>query len=462
MSDVLQVRGPAQLRGCIVVPGDKSISHRAVILASLAQGDSCIEGFLPSRDCLATLRVMKQLGVHVVRCNATQLHIQGVGLTGLRECRFPLDCGGSATTMRLLAGVLSGQRFDSMLTGNSQLSRRPMARVVEPLMAMGARIDAVGRGGRSPLHIRSSRGLFGRCFTTQVASAQLKSCLLLAGLFAKGCTRVLQPQQTRQHTEHLLASMGVPVHSQWVGLGTTKHHRAELKSPQVPLTPLKLRVVGDPSSAAFFLTAALLCPNSRVSVGGVGLSSARMGLFNALQLMGGHMMVHPLGTIAHEPWGRIVAHTSALHAACFGAKQVVAAIDELPLLAVAATQARGTTVVHQADELRVKETDRIAGITQQLQKMGAHIKELPDGFVVYGPTALKGATVQCLGDHRLAMALVVAGLCAHGVTHVQGSSCIADSFPGFTACLHQLNASIDHTNSTKNPEPSEICNIRLA
>ncbi|MEM7402462.1 MAG: 3-phosphoshikimate 1-carboxyvinyltransferase [Myxococcota bacterium] len=442
MSDVLQVTGPAQLRGCIAIAGDKSLSHRAVMLASLAQGTSHIDGFLPARDCLATLRAMQQLGVSIACNNKTQLHIQGVGLTGLRASCYPLNCGGSATTMRLLAGVLAGQRFDAVITGNAQLSRRPMARVVQPLAAMGARVHAVGSRGRAPMCIRACRGLCGRSFATQVASAQLKSCLLLAGLFASGPTRVLQPHCTRQHTEHLLRSMGVTLHSHYIGVGTGQQHCVTLTPPQAPLQPLSMRIAGDPSSAAFFITAALLCRNSRVSINPVGLSSSRMGLFDTLQHMGARVMRQCLGTTAHEPWGRVVGRTSSLAAVELGAKQVVAAIDELPLLAVAATQARGTTRVRQASELRFKETDRIAGMTQQLQKMGAHITELADGFAVRGPTALKGATVDSLGDHRLAMALLVAGLCAHGTTHVRGSGCIADSCPDFVRYLHQLGARV--------------------
>jgi 3-phosphoshikimate 1-carboxyvinyltransferase len=415
-----------RLRGRVQVPGDKSISHRALLLGALADGPSQITSFNPSGDCLATLDCIRALGIQVDWQNRTSLTIHGRGLRGLSQPDRPLHCGRSGTTMRLLAGVLAGQPFTSTLTGDPQLLRRPMRRIVAPLRAMGALIE--DHGGRAPLAIHG-RLLRGCDHTLAVASAQVKSALMLAGLYADGPTRIGQPGPARDHTERMLAAMGATV--QTAGLSVTVH-------PSNRLDPLSLTVPGDLSSAAFLLVAALLVPGSQVTAAGVGVNPTRTGLLEVLGAMGATIELTSEGLPGNEPVANLTARTSTLHGVEIGGETVVRMIDEFPVLAVAATQARGTTVVRDAAELRVKETDRIATVVSELQTLGAQIEPRPDGFVVTGPTPLHGALVHSHGDHRLAMALAVAGLIASGTTRVGDADCIADSFPGFSATLTSL------------------------
>jgi 3-phosphoshikimate 1-carboxyvinyltransferase len=420
------IQPAGRLRGRIRVPGDKSISHRALLLGALADGTSHIAGFNPSGDCLATLDCIRALGIQVDCESPTALTVHGRGLRGLRPPEGPLHCGRSGTTMRLLAGILAGQPFTSTLTGDPQLLRRPMRRVVAPLRAMGATIE--DHDGRAPLVIHG-RPLRGCHHTLPVASAQVKSALMLAGLYADGPTTIQQPGPARDHTERMLAAMGARVET--AGLSVT------LGSPG-RLAPLSLTVPGDLSSAAFLLVAALLVSGSEVTVAGVGVNPTRTGLLEVLEAMGAHIQLAGRGLQEDEPVADLTARTSPLHAVEVGGDTVVRMIDEFPVLAVAATQARGTTVVRDAAELRVKETDRIAAVVSELALLGAHIEPRPDGFVVTGPTPLYGAPVHSHGDHRLAMALAVAGLIASGTTSVGDAGCIADSFPGFYATLASL------------------------
>ncbi|MEM7495638.1 MAG: 3-phosphoshikimate 1-carboxyvinyltransferase [Myxococcota bacterium] len=475
----LRIRGGACLQGTAAVPGDKSISHRAVILASLATGTSTIRGFVPARDCLATVRAMRALGVPIMveqspdrdraAPPASNLIVHGVGPRRLEPPKKPIDCGGSATTMRLLAGVLAAQPFSSMLTGNTQLLARPMGRIVQPLQRMGATIHALGKENRPPLAIHPAEQLCGAIIHTPAASAQVKSCLLLAGLFAQGETTVAQPCVTRDHTERLMRSLGVCVRNR------------ELESARVSICPPSLQpelsrmdtvVPGDMSSAAFLIAAAAVCANSRVTIQHVGLNPTRAGFLNALRRMGIQREcrehVDDASDDAREPVGDVTIRSAPLrgiHIPCRhsnadrdvtrckdvihrASTSIVAMIDELPLLAVAATQARGATLVRQAAELRVKEVDRITGIAEELRKLGGDIQELPDGFRVQGPTPLRGAAVDSRGDHRLAMALAVAGLCAQGQTTVAGAECVDDSFPGFADCLRRLGARVEEAEQS--------------
>lgn len=427
----LRIRPGPPLTGHTAVDGDKSISHRAVLLGSLADGTTAIHNFLPANDCLTSIAVVRALGATVEVHGPTEVSIHGVG--GWREAEDVLDCGTSGTTVRLLAGLVAGQPFTSVLSGAAQLRRRPMGRIVTPLRQMGATF--MGRGGDAllPLAVRGG-GLKGITYTLPVASAQVKSAVLLAGLFAEGPTTVVEPAPTRDHTERMLRAMGADVRREGDAV-TVQPLRAPLRS-------LDITVPGDISSAAFPLVAATLVRGSEVTLQAVGANPTRTGLLDALKDMGMRPSYH-FGETAGEPIVDIEVRPALLQGTEIGGAMIPRLIDELPILAVAATQALGTTVVCDAQELRVKETDRIATTVAELRKLGARIEETPDGFRASGPTALQGAVVDSHGDHRLAMALTVAGLAAKGETVVQDTECIADSFPHFVAVLRGLGADIE-------------------
>jgi len=430
MSNKLTVSPSAPLRGCIRVPGDKSISHRVLLLGSLAEGDSQVGGFLPSGDCLATLACLQSLGVEIETHDATTLTVHGRGLQGLREPSGPLNCARSGTTMRLLAGILAGQAFGvsgATLTGEPQLLRRPMHRITEPLRRMGAEIEDTD--GHAPLTIRG-RSLHGYDHTLTVASAQVKSALLLAGLYADGPTTIRQPGPARDHTERMLTAMGATIEVSDLTI-------ALAPSPS-PLAPLSLTIPADISSAAFLLVAAVLVPDSEVIVEGVGVNPTRTGLLDVLRAMGAEVVLENKREQGNEPVADVTVRASDLVGVEIGGDTVVRMIDEFPVLAVAATQAHGTTVVRGAADLRVKETDRIAAVVAELRALGARIDPLPDGFIIEGPTPLHGAAADSHGDHRLAMALAVAGLIAEGKVLIGNAECIADSFPGFVGLMRGL------------------------
>jgi 3-phosphoshikimate 1-carboxyvinyltransferase len=428
----LVVRSSTRLRGRVRVPGDKSISHRALLLGALAEGDSQIGGFLPSGDCLATLDCLRALGVETEAHDQTALTVHGCGLYGLRASTAPLNCVRSGTTMRLLAGILVGQSFASTLTGDPQLLRRPMRRIIEPLRRMGAEIEDTD--GCAPLTIRG-RSLRGYDHTLPVASAQVKSALLLAGLYADGPTIVREPGPARDHTERMLAAMGADIEIS--GLTITLS-----PCPPLSLSPLSLSIPGDISSAAFPLVAATLVPDSRVTVEGVSVNPTRTGVLDVLRAMGADVALDNEREQGGEPVANVTVRSSDLVGVEVGGDTVVRAIDEFPVLAVAATQAHGTTHVRDAAELRVKETDRVAAIVAGLRAMGAHIDPLPDGFIIEGPIPLRGAAVDSHGDHRLAMALAVAGLIAEGETVIKNAECIPDSFPGFVELMRGLEKAL--------------------
>jgi len=419
---------PATLRGTARVPGDKSISHRALILGGLAAGESRVEGFLPSGDCTATIGCMRALGVATERHDETTLTVHGRGLHGLAAPGALLDCVRSGTTMRLLAGLLAGQEFAATLTGDAQLLRRPMRRVTEPLRRMGAHIE--DRDGHGPLRVTGSP-LHGCVHELNVASAQVKSALLLAGLYADGPTVVRQCGPARDHTELMLAAMGAEVEVD--GLEVTIH-----PPESTSLIPFSLHVPGDFSSASYLLVAAALVPGSEVTIREVGVNPTRIGLLEVLGRMGAQIELLRTHDSGGEPVADLAVRATSLRSTTVSGDTVVRMIDEFPVLAVAATQAEGTTVVRDAAELRVKETDRIATVVGELTKMGAQIEPQADGFFVHGPTPLHGAAVDSHGDHRLGMALVVAALVAEGESTVEGTDCIADSFPGFWDVLQEL------------------------
>jgi len=426
---------PTGLKGTITVPGDKSISHRAVVLAALAEGTSYIEQWLPAGDCWATVHALRALGVRIEAAqhneDAADLIVHGVGKYGLRPPAAPINCQGSGTTMRTLAGVLAGQPFAAVLDGHDGLRRRPMERVARPLRQMGATVET--NDGRPPLRIKGGN-LSAIRYTMPIPSGQVKSAILLAGLYAKGTTVVQQPGAARDHTERLLRVLNVAVKSEG--------NLISIRPTEQPMPPLKLTIPGDFSSAAFPLVAALLVPDSNLRITGVNVNDTRTGLLEVLSAMGATVTVIDQTEMAGEPLADLRAQTSSLHATEIRGGLVVRMIDEFPILAVAATQAKGRTVICDAAELRVKETDRIKATVDELRKMGAQIIAHPDGFEVYGPTPLHGTTVDSDGDHRLAMALAVAGLIAQGTTTIRNAGVISDSYPGFITMLKTLGVEV--------------------
>jgi 3-phosphoshikimate 1-carboxyvinyltransferase len=371
---------------------------------------------------------MRALGVIIERHDETTLTVHGQGLPGLSAPSAPLDCVRSGTTMRLLSGILAGQRFEATLTGDAQLLRRPMRRVTEPLRRMGAQIE--DQGGHAPLHVVGGP-LYGCMHDLNVASAQVKSALLLAGLYADAPTVIRQCGPARDHTELMLAAMGVEIEVE--GLEVT------LRPPcGAPLAPLSLQVPGDFSSAAYLLVAAVLVPGSEVTIREVGVNATRTGLLDVLDRMGARIDLLREHYRGGEPVADLLVRAAPLRGTTVSGDTVVRMIDEFPILAVAATQAEGTTLVRDAAELRVKETDRIATVVSELSKMGAEIEPQADGFRVHGPVPLHGAVVDSHGDHRLGMALVIAALATEGETTLEGIDCIADSFPGFWDVLQGL------------------------
>jgi 3-phosphoshikimate 1-carboxyvinyltransferase len=403
-----------------------------LLLGAIADGAIRVEGFLPAADCRATLRAVRTMGVEVEELGPATLLVRGRGLCGLREPDDVLDCARSGTTLRLLAGLLAGQPFLSVLTGMPQLRRRPMGRVVEPLRRMGATVLGRDGGQRPPLAIQGG-ALRGLDYTLPVASAQVKSALLLAGLYADGPTSLQVPGPARDHTERMLAAMGAAV--------KTCGWDVELR-PGARLEAQDMTVPGDVSSAAFLIVATALVPGSEISLKDVGVNPTRTGLLELLRAMGADLTLEEERLVGGEPVASLTVRASELRGAEVGGEMVVRMIDEFPALAVAATQAVGETVVRDAAELRVKETDRIATAVQELRRMGAEIEARSDGFVVQGPSPLRGVRVRSHGDHRLAMALVVAGLLASGETIVHDVDCIDDSFPGFVETLRHLGGQI--------------------
>jgi 3-phosphoshikimate 1-carboxyvinyltransferase len=404
------------------------------MFSAIANGVSTVRGFLDGGDCFATIEVMRGLGIHVEERSSTELVIHGRGLDGLQEPTDFLNCGNSGTTIRLMSGLLAGQKFTSFLTGTPQIRRRPMARIVKPLRQMGAMIVGRQDGNYAPLGIGVS-ALRGFDYTMPVASAQVKSALLLAGLYGQGLTIIRQPGPARDHTERMLAAMGAPI----AVYGNTIHS----ERPDQELTPLEIEVPGDISSAAFLLVAASIVPDSHITISGVGVNPTRTGIVEALVQMGAQIEYRNQRDQSGEPVADIEVQYAELKGTNFGGEAIVTMIDELPVLAVAASQAHGRTVVTDASELRVKETDRIATTVTELRKMGVNIEPTPDGFIVEGPTRLMGGAVESHGDHRLAMATAVAALAAHGPTTVYGADVTADSFPGFEFTLQALGAELD-------------------
>lgn len=417
-----------QLKGETAVPGDKSISHRAVMLGALARGTTRVENFLTGEDCLSTVRCFRALGVPVEGPDNGCLTIQGVGLNGLQEPVTILDAGNSGTTTRLMLGILAGQSFCSIITGDASLSRRPMARVTTPLAGMGAQFIGRDNNNLLPLAIRGGQ-LKPLNYQSPVASAQVKSAILLAGLFAQGETSVTEPTISRDHTERMLKSFGADIKQE--GTTVTIKGRPELKGRQVV-------VPGDISSAAFLMVAAAILPGSEVTIRGVGVNPTRDGLLEVLKNMGGQVELLNLRDQCGEPVADIRVKGSDLQGTEISGNLIPRLIDEIPIIAVAAACARGTTVIRDAAELKVKESNRLATVAGELTKLGAAVEELPDGLIIKGGKPLTGAVVDSHGDHRIAMAMAVAGLAARGRTVIKEAQCIPVSFPGFADALKSL------------------------
>ncbi len=418
-------KGP--LRGTVHVPGDKSITHRALILSALAEGDSTIRGYCRGEDCLNTLSALQKLGIPI-EVEPDQVHVSGKGLWGLTEPAEPLDCGNSGTGLRLLTGVLAGQQFFTVLTGDASLRSRPMGRIVTPLQLMGAHIQGRKGGSLAPLAVTGSR-LKGSDYVSPVSSAQIKSAVLLAGLFAEGETRFSEPLQSRDHTERMFRFLGIPFDVEGNSIRVTGGQSFQAKDLFVP---------GDLSAAAFFIVGASIVPDSEVRIPNIGLNPARTGILDILTEMGANIQIDNQRDESGEPVGDLVIRTAQLQGIAIAASQVPKTIDEFPIFCVAAALAKGKTTVTGAEELRVKETDRIQAMATELKKLNVAIEETPDGFVVQGGSSLQGGHCQSHGDHRVAMAIAIAALTAGAPTVIDDTDCIETSFPGFHGKLLEL------------------------
>jgi 3-phosphoshikimate 1-carboxyvinyltransferase len=412
----------------IRVPGDKSMSHRAAMLAALSDGRCTLRNYLPGEDCLGTLRVLGQLGVGIESLSPTEHIIHGV------RGRFhapsgDLDCGNSGTTMRLVSGLLAAQPFRSRLTGDASLSRRPMRRIIDPLEKMGAQLATEGAGGCPPLVIEGQARLEAITYELPVPSAQVKSAVLLAGLFARGVTAVVQPVPTRDHTERMLEYFGVPVSREGTKISVQGGRLPQARDFNVP---------GDISSAAFWLVAAAAQAGASLCVTDLGLNPTRTGVLGVLLRMGAHLREEEQTKGPGEPCGKVEILGNHLRGTVIGGAEIPNVIDELPVLAVAGALARGTTVIKDAAELRVKESDRLAVVAHHLKAMGADVTEHPDGLEIRGGRPLHGARLASHGDHRIAMAFAIAGLFAEGETVIEDAACVETSYPGFDRQMQQI------------------------
>jgi 3-phosphoshikimate 1-carboxyvinyltransferase len=426
----LRVSPAKKLRGVLEVPGDKSISHRAVMLGSLAYGTTRIRHFLPSADCLSTIGMFRAMGVRIT-VSGDRVLIRGRGLNSLKPPSKTLDAGDSGTAARITLGILAGQSFDSRLTGDRYLRLRPMKRVVSPLSFMGACLTGPENANHLPLSIKGSH-LRGIRYRLPVASAQVKSAILLAGLFAAGKTTVEEPVPSRDHTERMFSSFCISYKK--------KGKTIVLKGPSAPFHGRNILVPGDISSAAFFIVAGLLVDGSRITLKNVGINPTRSGLLEVLRKMGARLkLTRRRCAKGGEPTADITVVSSSLKAVKVEDRKLIPRmIDEFPILAVAATQAKGKTVVKNAEDLKFKESDRILMMAMTLKQMGARIEATPDGWIIQGPTALKGGRFSCGGDHRVAMSLAIAGLIAEGSTTILDTENINTSFPGFENFLKKV------------------------
>ncbi len=416
------------LGGEITVPGDKSISHRSIMLGSLAQGTTVVRGFLHGEDNHATLNAFRSMGVSIEELPEGILKIHGKGLHGLEEPGDVLDCGNSGTTIRLMTGLLAGQKFFSVLTGDKYLRRRPMKRVLTPLVPMGARIWGRGGGEYAPLAIQGT-SLAATSYNSPIASAQVKSAVLLAGLYAEGQTTVREPHLSRDHSERMLTFFGADVQPFDGGVTLTGLPSLEGREVFVP---------ADVSSAAFFMVAALITPGSELLIKNVGINPTRSGIIDILTAMGGQLELQNLREVSGEPVADVLVRSSDLKGIEIGGALVPRAIDEFPVISVAAAFAEGVTTIRDARELRVKETDRIAAMVSELGALGAQVEARDDGMVIHGQEKLSGGKVQSHGDHRIAMSMAIAALRADSEMTIADTGCTATSFPDFWELLQKV------------------------
>lgn len=431
----IELREKAPLKGEVSPPPDKSISHRAVILSSVAEGESRIRNFLNAEDPLRTVSAFRQMGIEMEgfkiqdsrsKTPAMDLIIHGEGLNGLKEPSGIIDCGNSGTTMRLLSGVLAGQSFSATLTGDDSLKKRPMQRIITPLTEMGAYIES--DDGYPPLHIRGG-SLRPITYKLPIASAQVKSAILFAGLYCNGWTSIIEPEKSRDHTERMLKSAGVEV--------DIKDLEVSVKGV-AKLNPLDITVPADFSSSAFFMVAGSIVPQSEILIRQTGINPTRTGLIDIMRMMGAHIELMNISEVSGEPIADIYVRYSKLKGLEISGDMIVRAIDEFPIICVAASTAEGTTRITGAGELRVKESDRISTMATELRKMGVMVEELEDGLVIEGREKLRAGIIHSHGDHRVAMAMAIAGLVADGVTIIEDTECIDTSFPNFMDMLMDI------------------------
>ena len=427
----MRLTGARKIKGSVGLPGDKSISHRTALIAALASGKTDIRRFSSAQDCASTLACLQQLGVSIEIDDAGLVHIEGT--QQLKAPTAPLDCGNSGSTMRILAGVLAGQNFTAELIGDESLSSRPMRRIIEPLELMGARIES--NDGKPPLRIHGSNSLLPITYELPVASAQVKSAILFAALFANGRTTVIEKSPSRDHTERLFNGFGVPV--------TTNDALSITIDGPARFTGGAIAIPGDISSAAYFIAAAMLLPNSELTIAEVGLNPTRAAFLSVFNSWGADISTSDVRTERNEPVGRITVRGGLRSVPreedrILSGAMIPSLIDELPLLAVVGTQVPGGIQIRDAEELRLKESDRLQATAINLRAMGADVDEFDDGIAVSGPTQLRGAAIDSFNDHRIAMAFSIAALLADGETEIKNSECVAISFPEFFSILNTV------------------------
>ncbi|WP_313130555.1 3-phosphoshikimate 1-carboxyvinyltransferase [Anaerocolumna sp.] len=420
------------LRGEIIVPGDKSISHRAVMLGALAEGTTEITHFLQGGDCLSTIHCFRQMGITIENDpEENKVTVRGKGLHGLRQPLETLDVGNSGTTMRLMSGILSGQTFDTIITGDASIQKRPMGRIITPLSQMGATIESIPGGGLAPLHVlgRKDTLLHGIHYNSPVASAQVKSSVLLAGLYADGPTSVTEPNVSRNHTELMLKMLGADIKAS---------NTTATICPNPKLTAGKIEVPGDISSAAYFIAAGLIVPGSQLTIKNVGINPTRDGILRVCKQMGADIRIENIRNTDTEAVGDIIVSYSELKGTEIGGSIIPTLIDEIPIIAIMACFAKGQTIIKDAGELKVKESNRIDVMVNNLSRMGADIMATEDGMIINGGLPLRGAAVDSKLDHRIAMSFTIAGLVSEGPVEILGAECVNISYPTFYKDLEGL------------------------
>lgn len=415
------------LKGEVTIPGDKSVSHRSVMFGSIAKGTTEIHNFLQGADCLSTIACFQKMGIEITR-SGDQVLVHGKGLHGLKKPDAILDCGNSGTTTRLISGILAAQDFSVTLTGDASIQKRPMKRIMDPLAQMGANIRSINNNGCAPLAITGT-ALHGIHYQSPVASAQVKSAILLAGLYADGETRVTEPHVSRNHTELMLTCFGADVRTE---------HTTAIIQPPAELYGNQILVPGDISSAAFFIAAGLMIPGSELLIRNVGINPTRDGILHVCRDMGADITLMNPKRGDGEPVADILVKTSSLHGAVIGGAIIPTLIDELPMIAAMACFAEGDTIIKDAAELKVKESNRIEVMVRNLAAMGADVEETEDGMIIHGGKPLHGAVIDSKLDHRIAMTFAVTGCCAEGETQILGAECVDISYPGFYEDLKRL------------------------